>query len=219
MGARRKPDTDSPSQRKPSTIESRAQRKRIAFISVASLLALLLVAGTVRIITLNIAYPSPARMVFSLGEEALGGDIGVRAVSLEVFEGEEILGILPEYEETMKDRGELVTLDQVRMFVCSIVVSNHGEELSSVAVNNYVLQIGAWKNGLMFTQYPELNEGRGIMVELKPGEQVELRLAYSMYDFQFKSRSDFEKIKDKDIDLVLKSYPVKIIIRMQYPNR
>jgi len=219
MGARRKPDTDRTSKRKPSTIESRAQRKRIAFISIASVLTVLLIAGTVRIITLSIAYPSPGHMVFSLGEEVIGGDIGIRATSLEVFEGEEILGILPEYEEKMRDRGELVTPDQVRMFVCSIVLSNHGDSVCSVAVYNYILQVGAWKNGSVSYQYPELNEGRGSQVELKPGEQVELRLAYFMYDFQFKSRSDFEKIKEKDIDLVLKSYPIKIIIRMPYPNR
>jgi len=219
MGARRKPDTDSPSKRKPSTIETRAQRKRIAFISIASLLAVLLVAGTVRIITLNIAYPSPARMVFSLGEEALGGDIGVRATSLEVFEGEEILSLFPDYEEKAKYNGILLRFDQVRMFVCSIVLSNHGEETSSVAVYNYVLQVDAWKNGLMYDQYLELNEVQRASVDLDPGKQIELRLVYIMYDTSFKNHADFEKIKDKDIDLVLKSYPVKIIIRMAYPNR
>jgi len=214
MGVRRKPDTNSPSQKKPSTIESRAQRKRIAFISVASVLALLLVAGTVRIIALSIAYPSPGHMVFSLGEEVIGGDIGVRATSLEVFEGEEILGILPEYEEKVMDRGILVTFDQVRMFVYSVVLTNHSESVCGVAVYNYVLQIGAWKTALAYDEYLELNEGRGTRVELEPDEQVELRLVYKMYDIQFNSRSDFDEITNRDIDLVIVTYPVKIVIRI-----
>ena len=191
-------------------------RRRIVFLAVSLASVVLIVLVTYRIVTLNMMYPSPKLLEFSLNEEVVGGDVGITVTSFRIYEGEEIYGLIPTYEETMKDAsGVPFDISQVRMLVCGLTITNHGSEPHTVSLSRPVLQVGMWKNGVHRPAYLKLNEGVSMSLQLAPGETVSVWLPYNMYDLQFENNYEWTHATEKQADLVLNTYPVKAVVHLR----
>ena len=194
--------------------KGKTSQKRIKLFAVLLVSVVMVSLVIFQIVRINTLYPGPKLREFSLGEEAIGGDIGITVTGVEIVEGDAILKLIPTYKEMVTNRaGELVGIDQVRIIICDVVVVNHGDEPHTVLLNSYTLQVGMWKNGLDF-ELMDINSEVATSLQLNPGEKTVVRLPYKMYDIQFKNQSDWESILDERFDLVLLKYPVKVVVHM-----
>ena len=192
-----------------------AKHKQTVRLIVTIFCAVLLLLAISRIATLNRLYPSPTIMNFSLNEEVLGGDIGITVTGFDIYEGEEIYDLIPGYVVNLRIDGVPVGIEQLRIVVCDVVITNHGTKTQRVVTYRSVLQVGVWSNAVPRNEYLMLNNNMSQTPEIAPGETITVRLPYIMCDFHFKNHYEWEHLIEKQLDLVLGVYPTRAVVHMR----
>jgi len=205
--------------RRPSKLSEEATRRRKRIIILASVCTLAALTSLIsyRLVTLNAQYPNGKVIEFSLGDEVIGGDVTIKTTGLSIYEGEQIYKVIPTYTEVQRNgqTGKLASIDEVRIVVCDITITNNGEEACEVNAGAFGLQGTGW---FAITnhrgEYELLNDVRSVRINLEPGEQISVRLPYKIYAFQFTNEYDWDHAID-EIDLILGKYPILIIVHMR----
>ena len=188
-----------------------AKHKRTVHIIITLFCAALLSLAVIQIVSLNARYPSPTILEASLNEEITGGDIGITVTGFHIYEGKEIYEVSPDYTTPMSANGEPRPIEQVRMFIWDITITNYGSETQQVALYEFVIRIGLWHGSLNPYVYTTQNEGYGMTREIAPGEQIQAYLPYTMFTTIF-NEQQWERMLQGSIDLVRLKYPVEIVI-------
>ena len=94
-------------------------------------------------------------------------------------------------------------------------VENNSDSQKSVSFVDFTPESYAWKNGLSLELYTLLNPDAGspLTFYIEPKSNAEVILPYTMIYSQFED-DDWERIEQREFDLVLSQYPTKHIVNL-----
>ena len=193
------------------------KRKRIIALVVTVVSLVLLGLAAYRIITLNMMYPSPKVLEYAIGDEIMGGDIGITVIGLKIYEGAEIYTVIPDYQESLVDLdGELLPIEKSREFVCEITYTNYSTDQYYRISPRGTMQIELfWTSNGDPMIFASLNPDLPVRSPtLGPGEQITVRLPFRMYRVTNYEEDIWESAMEGQIDLVIREFPQKIIVHL-----
>ncbi|WP_080801321.1 hypothetical protein [Arabiibacter massiliensis] len=200
-------------------------RKTLSIVIATACIALAVLCGF-RIAQVNAAYPEQHSRAFSIGEEATYagqdssggqveyGSILVRAEGSSLVDYEGLKALVPDHIDSFIEDG---TFRDMRALFVEIEMRNASSEVKKVYVRDFSPQSGAWTNGLYAPLYMTLNDDPSTIIELEPGEKASRTLVYLMYDGQF-SGGGWERVSEREFELVLALYPDKYLIELGVPS-
>ncbi len=94
---------------------------------------------------------------------------------------------------------------------------NNSEETKTIEAYEFDAESVSWHNGLNLELFEEVNkeDDASPVVELKPGEEKELILPYSMIERHFDEET-WKALKNRKFYLTLEMYPVKRCVELNF---
>lgn len=169
--------------------------RRVTVIMIISMLILLI---GIQYIHINTVYCEPKKEEYLMGES-----FNYRGVEVSVT------------DSVMMESKDISELLKGKAIVVTIILKNNSEETKKVESDFFQVQCLDWNNGMSYEVFMALN-GTDVSpnVTLNPGEEVALKLPYSLYDFQF-PKDRWDNIVNEDFKLTLEVYPVKRTVNLE----
>lgn len=190
--------------------------KVIKFVSASLIVVLLLGISILRFYNLNNYYPDFKIVEHSIGERITGGDISITVLSYKLLNGKQTKDIAPDYIiEAYNNDGTIPQDEQIRNLLIYLKVENNSDSQKTVSFVDFTPESYAWKNGLSLELYTLLNPDAGspLTFYIEPKSNAEVILPYTMIYSQFED-DDWERIEQREFDLVLSQYPTKHIVNL-----
>lgn len=100
-----------------------------------------------------------------------------------------------------------------RVVMLDIIYKNTTKETKVVDVFGYYLETCGWTNGVMLELFDVVNKDKEVSFKTKPGEKIEIKVPFIMYDMQFQEKT-WENIDKEKFDYAISLYPIKRYIRV-----
>lgn len=188
--------------------------KKVVYPLVAVFLIIAVVLSAVRIYDLNQQYPDPHIITHSLGEEIQGNVTSIAILKSELLDGDEIKTLDPNYECFTKDeKGNILSPQDERFLLVHMKLINYTDDERSMDIRHIVAESDTWANGIAQDIFIDLNSGKGKPTEIRlaPKQEMEIIVPFYLCSVQFKP-DDWQKIDNRQFDLVLTLYPEKNIV-------
>jgi hypothetical protein len=190
-------------------------RMPVAFVAVAVAIIAVACLSAWRVSSLAAAFPDPVLVEHRLGEEVVGGEIGIRATDAAILDRSKVLALAPGYSPAVLGAGgEPLGADDERVCLVTLVVTNNGEKAQVVPLQNFRAQSLYWQNGINMPLYGLLNESPGLRLSLEAGQSVTVRLPFSAYSVSFMTDSEWASFAQRPFDLVLSIYPARHVVHL-----
>lgn len=175
------------------------------------ILFILLIAFSIRTISLSKQYPTPKIVRIDKGQI-------LNYVQCD-------LDIIDTYIGTMDDFGleaysinnysvsDNAPLDDERCILVKMHVKNIGETPADFIPTNFYIQSGAIQNGLDLLAFYEINKENMPPVTFEPGYEQDVYLPYTLIDFQL-TNDHWRNIENLSFDLVIVTYPTKYVMTL-----
>lgn len=195
--------------------------------SVAVAVIVCSVLYTVRVEQVNAAYPEQHAITYALdepatfaGENSSGGKVAhgdflVAAKEVHLVDYDGLKALVPDYSDFLF---ESHSASDLRALLVNMTAKNATGQNRQLHLRDFKAQSGAWSNGLFADLYLELNGGMPTIVDMEPGQELRVTLAFLMYDTQFNDASAWAKVDGRPFSLVLASYPDKYVIDLGVPG-
>lgn len=190
--------------------EFSVKRRRAFTVAVLLFLSSLIALSAWRIVQVNNRWPDPKIRTYSIGEEIMGGDIGITAVDAQILDGQEMLEMVPEFEVVPGGK-EPVTIDDFKLLLVDVTVRNASDEDREVPVYHFYAQSYAWSNGIDAEMFHSINEDAELDLSLPANSTMSVQLPYLLFTSQFR---EWKTAGERPFDLVLSSYPIKCSVRL-----
>lgn len=179
------------------------------------LVILLIVVIIWRYTALNKDYPNPKVITYQEGERIKGGDIEITILSSELVSMEKVLELAPDVQNEIRDtKGELLKNEQKKVLLVKLGIQNLSDAKQSASVAHFAVQSDAWTNGVDLNTYCALNDVQETAITLDARETQEVMAPFYLYEIQFTGHK-FQKIGERQFQLVLSTYPVKNMVELQ----
>ena len=168
-----------------------------------------------RYIDLNRQYPNPDIYIAEMGEELAVNDYTFKCQSLTWHDGGIIDSIIPGYILMYSDYDNKIAYpnEKIKVALAEIKITKNSSEEGYLDLTNIAFAMGAWGNQWNMNLFTALNAGEDVAPLMSQGESRVIVFPIVMYDFQF-SASDWKKIENRELDIVLSYYPQKYILRV-----
>lgn len=171
-------------------------------IAAAVVAVVLIGLSCFRLTALNTRYPPPEIRCYATGQAAPYEPFTLM-VNNAAFMDE------ARTQEIFQD--ELLDDQNLRCIVVDLTVQNKGTETGHIEISSFILESGAWKNGIHYTAFLQLNEDQpqaSLLLTLEPGESRTLRLPYTMIESHFRP-VQWKTVEHRTYSLTYSLYPVK----------
>jgi len=171
---------------------------------------IMLIAGlsAFRIVSLNLKYPPSALEARKIDESIIYKDQFEITVTKCAFMKNDMI------ESYFKDEIELGR--DVKCLVVDITIKNISDQAGQIEVNSFILETGAWGNAINLTAFLQLNEDNDnvtLVPTLKAGEEISMKLPFSMISQHFKE-NQWGHVESREYFLTVNLYPVKQRIQL-----
>lgn len=180
-------------------------KKRI----IISALQIVFVVMCFRYYAINTAFPNPVIKSCSIGQIANVNGYSVQVLSKKMYTKSELNPTLQDMIPT--NFPELQ--DDFRICVVEVKFQNLNEVEAPLEVFRFMLQSGAWANGIDHEIFDIFNPEGKLNMVCKPNEEKTLLLTYSVIKKNFHEQ-DWVNIDQRNFDLVLSVYPEKGLIHL-----
>lgn len=192
------------------------RKKTIIIIGMILLIITIITLSSIRIFHLNSRFPNPQIIEHSVGEIINGGETSFQVLDSELLSGADIKQLFPDYIDPVENSdGSKVSDDQIyALFVHAKLINNSNVTQKMVLVQMYAQSL-IWFNGIDGRLYPLLNpDAKNPMeISLEPGQEIEVTIPYSMYNFQY-TAEDWNNITNRKFELIISFYPEQHIINL-----
>lgn len=179
-------------------------RKKIFLFSIIILCFALFVF---RFVSLNNEYPAPVLKNYNTNQIIPYGQFVMKVNSYYFLDTEMVKSTFNE---------ELNAGQNLKCVIVNINVKNVGKSEKNVELYPFVLESGAWKNGINLNAFKKINrDNKNATLEptLKPEESLSIKLPFTMIDKHFKLKQ-WKIVESRKYSLVLSLYPTKRIISL-----
>lgn len=175
-------------------------------------LALILVSVCcMRFRYVNNKYPEAPLEKFTLNE-----NFDYEGVQLSVEESKLINADELKTINTSTEEVSFASEEKKAIFV-KVKFKNNSDETKTIEAYTFEAESLSWHNGLSLELFKEVNkeDNASPVVELKPGEEKELILPYSMIERHFDEKT-WKALKNRKFYLTLEMYPIKRCVEFNF---
>ncbi len=117
---------------------------------------------------------------------------------------------------SISEKDPFIDEEKKAIFV-KVNFKNNSDETKTIKAHSFEVESLSWHNGLSLELFKEVNKENDAspVVELKPGEEKELILPYTMIERHFDKKT-WSALKDRTFYLTLELYPVKRCVELKF---
>lgn len=176
--------------------------KKARWMVVGAAVLLCLAAGF-RYVQLNRRYPPPITETYTMSQPVSYNSFQITVERSAFLADDQIQTVLAE---------EVEEGYEPKIIVLDVTITNKADTEHTLDLTPFVLQSGAWKNGIHMLAFLRLNDTSAnqatLNPSLKPGESRSLRLPFSMLSSNFAPQK-WDSVEQREYSLVLSLYPIK----------
>lgn len=166
----------------------------------------------IRYVWINRQYPNPTIRKAAMGENLDAEGYRFCLEKLEWKDGSYYSELIPGESNVKNMDGSPYPNDKQRIIFATIRFSKLTEDDTFLDLTAFRFESGAWANSWDPMLFEKLNPDiKGGRLQLLNQETRTLVIPVCMVDTQFKKKS-WEKIEDREVNLVLSNYPEKLIL-------
>lgn len=184
------------------------KRKKL-FVFIALLVSICVFAlSGIRIFKLNSDYPQAQIVCAKNNETLIIDDVEVKKLSTEFIPYEKISN-----NKDLKFVMDSAENKEVNLVKATINIKNLTNHEVVFPLYDVSLASVSWSNGIDLEAFMFFNDNQSLKIQLKPNENVDVILPYSMSEIQF-SNADWNTVESRKYNLVFSLYPYKRMIAL-----
>lgn len=177
-------------------------------IMVCALLMLLILYG-VQYRKVNTQYPAPINVNVRLNENVQVDGIEIKPLKAELLDGQQIQQVMCNSADTEYDNA--YDYHDMKLYLMTILCRNVSSQKNNVDFTQWMIEAGAWGNGINGEFFKKINENISIIQDLKPNEEVTVKLPFTMVESMF-PKKEWGKMSGRNFNIIISLYPEKIIL-------
>lgn len=178
-------------------------------IMVPALLLLLILYG-IQYWKINTKYPAPQNISVCLNETVQVDGVEIKPLKAELLDGHQIQQIM--HVSTEAENNNIYDYHNMKLYLMTILCRNVSSQKNNVDFTQWMVESGAWGNGLNGEFFKNLNGNISIIQDLKADEEITVELPFTMVESMF-SKKEWEKMSSRNFNIIISLYPEKIILK------
>lgn len=194
---------------------SRIRAKQVMAILTILMVLAFVGIGVVRIIQVNQKYPNPEVQEYMMGETMVEDGLSLTVTDCELIPDTRTREMFPSY--FLRPLGN--PKKDPKVILVTMVLKNEGNTPESKDLLPTYAQSASWFNGMPLDMFEDVNPGINSEPTLGIGESLTVKLPYIINYIQFNDDRAWDAVDRRSFDLVLRTYPDKVVFHLDSIKR
>lgn len=178
-------------------------------IVVCALLLLLSLYG-IQYRRVNEKYPVPQNINVCLNETLQIKELEISPLKAELLDGQQIQQIVR--NSITAEKNDTYDYHDMKLYLMTVLCRNISAQKNSVDFTQWMVESGAWGNGINGEFFKIMNEKISIIQKLDSNEEIIVRLPFTMVKSMF-TKKEWKKLNERDFNIIVSLYPKKIMLK------